>query len=225
MHIHLQVPPAPGPVNNQREDIPPQNTGVAEPGRMQDLRRVDMTHQGIGPVTSFHSADGPRFDHCLLRILHTCSLMSRWDMRKVSMLRCVSIHFSLRHTRSSRFDCRWIKYTTPLTTFLRTLHQALFRPPFLARLFIGTLPPTRPKQEQKIFDNSPGIICTIPMRMLAWSVWRLAPLVELEWRSYSRRLISEAVFCRAAIFVLLWHRLNEGVKIEDPTSGHLRIGL
>jgi hypothetical protein len=30
------------------------------------------------------------------------------------------------------------------------------------------------------------------MHRSVWSVWKLAPLVELRWRSYSRRLISEA---------------------------------
>jgi hypothetical protein len=83
---------------------------------------------------------------------------------------------------------------TPLATFLRTLHQALFRRPFLVRLIIGSLPPTRPpKQEQKISDNSPGIIYTIPMHRLELSLWKLAPLVELKWQSYSTRLIFEAV--------------------------------
>jgi hypothetical protein len=45
MCIPLQVPPA--PVNNQREDIPPPNRGVAEHGRMQHLRHIDVDYQGI----------------------------------------------------------------------------------------------------------------------------------------------------------------------------------
>ena len=47
MCIPLQVPPA--PVNNQREGhgIPPQNRGVAQPGRMQDLHHIDLAYQDI----------------------------------------------------------------------------------------------------------------------------------------------------------------------------------
>jgi hypothetical protein len=69
--IPLQVPPA--PANNQRGDIPPPDrgvTGVAEPGRMQDLHHIDMDYQGIVDyhpqplaVSNFHlSADGPLMD-------------------------------------------------------------------------------------------------------------------------------------------------------------------
>jgi hypothetical protein len=68
MCIPLQVPPA--PVNNQREDIPPPNRGVAEPGRMQDLHHIDVAYQGIVDyhpqplaVSNFHfSAYGPLLD-------------------------------------------------------------------------------------------------------------------------------------------------------------------
>jgi hypothetical protein len=45
MCIPLQVPPA--PANNQREDIPPPDRGVAELGRIQDLHHIDMAYQGI----------------------------------------------------------------------------------------------------------------------------------------------------------------------------------
>ena len=68
MCIPLQVPPA--PIDNQREDIPPPNRGVAEPGRIQDLHHIDVAYQGIVDyhpqplaVSNFHlSADGPLFD-------------------------------------------------------------------------------------------------------------------------------------------------------------------
>ena len=91
------------------------------------------------------------------------------------------------------FHFRRIKNTTPLATFPSTMHRVLFEPPFLTRLFIRPLPPTGPSmQEQKISGDSPVIICTIQMHRLVWSLWKLAPLVELEWRSYSRHLISEA---------------------------------
>ena len=66
MCIPLQVPPA--PVNNEREDIPPPNRGVAEPGRMQHLRHIDVAYQGIVDypqplaVSNFHLSDGPLFD-------------------------------------------------------------------------------------------------------------------------------------------------------------------
>jgi hypothetical protein len=79
MCIPLQVQPGqPGaPANNnhynqvnQREDIPPPDRGVAEPGRMQDLHHIDVAYQGIVDyhpqplvVSNFHlSADGPLFD-------------------------------------------------------------------------------------------------------------------------------------------------------------------
>jgi hypothetical protein len=47
MCIPLQVPPA--AANNQREDIPPPDGGVAEPGGVQDLyhRDIDVARQGI----------------------------------------------------------------------------------------------------------------------------------------------------------------------------------
>jgi hypothetical protein len=65
MCIPLQVPPA--PANNRREDIPPPNRGVAEPGRMH---HIDVAHQGIVDyrpqplaVSNFHlSADETLFD-------------------------------------------------------------------------------------------------------------------------------------------------------------------
>jgi hypothetical protein len=64
----LQVPPA--PANNQREDIPRLDRGVAELGRIQDLHHIDVAYEGIVDyhpqplaVSNFHfSADGPLFD-------------------------------------------------------------------------------------------------------------------------------------------------------------------
>jgi hypothetical protein len=66
--ILLQVPPT--PANNQQEDIPLPDRGVAEPGRMEDLHHIDVAYQGIVDyhpqplaVSNFHlSADGSLFD-------------------------------------------------------------------------------------------------------------------------------------------------------------------
>ena len=68
MCIALQVPPA--PANNQREDIPPPDGGVAEPGRMEDLHHIDVAYQGAVDhhrqplaVSNFHlPVGGPLFD-------------------------------------------------------------------------------------------------------------------------------------------------------------------
>ena len=60
-----QVPPA--LANNQREDIPPPDGGVPEPGRIQDdLHHIDVAYQGYHPqilaVSNFHLyAAGPSF--------------------------------------------------------------------------------------------------------------------------------------------------------------------
>ena len=66
--IPLQVLPA--AADNQREDIPPPDRGVAEPARMQDMYHVDVAYQGIVDyhpqplaVSNLHlSAAGPLFD-------------------------------------------------------------------------------------------------------------------------------------------------------------------
>jgi hypothetical protein len=61
--IPLQVPHA--PANNRREDIPPPDRGIAEPGRMQDPHphHIDVAYQGIVDyhpqplaVSNFHIA-------------------------------------------------------------------------------------------------------------------------------------------------------------------------
>ena len=63
-----------------------------------------------------------------------------------------------------------------LTTSLSKLHKA---PCIALSLIPGSLPPT--KEEQKIFDNSPVVICTTPVHRLAWSAWKRGPLVGLKW--------------------------------------------
>ena len=68
MCIPLQVPPA--AANNEPENMPPPDRGVAEPARMQDLHHIDMAYQGIVDyhpqplaVSNFHlSAARPLFD-------------------------------------------------------------------------------------------------------------------------------------------------------------------
>ena len=70
MCIPPQVPPA--AANNQPENIPPPDRGVAEPARMQDLRvhHIDVAYQGIVDyhpqplaVSNFHlSAARPLVD-------------------------------------------------------------------------------------------------------------------------------------------------------------------
>jgi hypothetical protein len=92
---------------------------------------------------------------------------------------------------------RPIKNVIPLATFLSTLHQALFRPPFPSRLLPGSLPTHLAKREQRISDNSPVVVSTTPMHGLIPSPWNLQLLVELKWRLHSRPLMTfEAVFCQ-----------------------------
>jgi hypothetical protein len=93
--IHLQVPPAPanGQPEGDREDtIPPPVSGVAAPGRVQDLHQFDVAYQRVVDhppqplvgVSNFHLSDtDPPFNqrHLGNRILRVRSTM--WDMLKI----------------------------------------------------------------------------------------------------------------------------------------------